>query len=127
MSSPANSADTDVIRRIGTRSSEGATANNFPAVKANEIALMFSGGVDSTATAILLAERYERVHLVTYRNGYGHYYHHRTERRVHELNRALGERFVHTLISTKSYFDEITVNNVLADYRQYRSGFIWFM
>jgi hypothetical protein len=122
-----SAAETDVIRHIGPPGCELVPPDRFPQIKRNEIALMFSGGIDSTATAIMLTERYERIHLVTYRNGYGHYYHHRTQKRVDELNRALGNRFVHTLISTKSYFDEITVNNVLADYRQYRSGFIWFM
>lgn len=99
----------------------------FPTVKPKEIALMFSGGIDSTATAVMLAEQYERVHLITYKNGYGHYYHHRTLHRVEELNRKLGNKFHYTLISTKGHFDEILVKSVLADYQQYRSGFIWFM
>ena len=38
---------------------------SFPEVKEDEIALMFSGGVDSTATAIMLAEKYKKVHLIT--------------------------------------------------------------
>lgn len=100
---------------------------SFPEVKEDEIALMFSGGVDSTATAIMLAEKYKKVHLITYRNGYGHYYHHRTKKRVDELNKALGNPFVYTLMSTKDYFDEIVVNSVLKDFKKYKSGFIWFM
>ncbi len=99
----------------------------YPEIKEKEIALMFSGGVDSTATAIMLAERYDKVHLVTYKNGYGHYYHHRTRKRVDELNKALGNKFIYTLMSTKKYFDQIVVNSVLKDYAEYRSGFIWFM
>jgi len=99
----------------------------FPRVKRNEIALMFSGGVDSTASAVMLAEHYDKVHLVTYRNGYGHWYHHRSQMRVDELNRRLGDRFTFSLVSTKGYFDDVVVNSVLADYKRYRSGFIWFM
>jgi hypothetical protein len=99
----------------------------FPEVKPREICLMFSGGVDSTATAISLADYYDRVHLVTYKNGYGHYYHHRTHKRVRELNEKLGGRFTYSLISTKDYFDQILVNSILKDYKEYRSGFIWFM
>ena len=68
-------------------------AGHYPEVRKNEIALMFSGGVDSTATAIMLAEKFDRVHLVTYKNGYGHYYFNRTQKRVEELNEALGDRF----------------------------------
>ena len=75
----------------------------------------------------MLAEKYEKVHLITYRNGYGHYYHHRTKKRVDELNAALGDRFIYTLMSTKSYFDQIVVNTVLKDFKKYKSGFIWFM
>lgn len=32
----------------------------------NELALLFSGGTDSTYTAALMGQRYERVHLITY-------------------------------------------------------------
>ena len=103
------------------------SAGNYPKIRKNEIALMFSGGVDSTATAIMLAEKFDRIHLVTYKNGYGHYYFNRTEKRVEELNKALGNRFTYSLMSTKSYFDQILVNSVLKDYKKYRSGFIWFM
>lgn len=115
----------DVLARVGDPLPD--LSAGFPQVKPDEIALMFSGGVDSTATAAILAERYARVHLVTYRNGYGHYYHHRTRERVDELNRRLGDKFVWTLISIKDHFDEILVKNVMDDYRQYKSGFIWFM
>lgn len=116
----------DVLRRTGAPRTE-LGPGRFPRLKEREIALMFSGGIDSTATAIKLAEQFDRVHLITYRNGYGHYYMHRTAARVDELNRALGDRFVHSIISTKSYFDEILVDHVVEDYRKYRSGFIWFM
>ncbi len=88
---------------------------------------MFSGGVDSTATAALLAKQFDRVHLLTYRNGYGHRNFDRTLRRVEELQRTFGDCFVHVQISTKSYFDQILVNGVVEDYRKYRSGFIWCM
>ena len=101
--------------------------DHFPDVKPDEIALMFSGGVDSTATAVMLAERYDKVHLVTYRNGYGHWHHHRSGMRLDELNQRLGNKFTYTLISTKGYFDKVIVDTVLADYRRYKSGFIWFM
>jgi hypothetical protein len=116
----------DVLHQIDAPPSE-LTAGSFPTVRENEITLMFSGGVDSTATAIMLAEKFERVHLVTYKNGYGHYYFSRTQKRVEELNKALGNCFTYTLISTKSYFDQILVSSVLKDYKKYRSGFIWFM
>jgi hypothetical protein len=115
----------DVLSRIGPPMP--TLQGGFPDIKPNEIALLFSGGVDSTATAVMLAERYDKVHLVTYRNGYGHWYMHRSADRVLELNRRLGDKFTHTIISIKDYFDRILVNKVMEDYADYRSGFIWFM
>lgn len=126
MTTKAQSAPySDVL--LETRPPSQLGPGRFPEVQPREICLMFSGGVDSTATAITLADHYDKVHLVTYKNGYGHYYHHRTHRRVQELNEKLGGRFIYSLISTKDYFDQILVNSVLRDYKQYRSGFIWFM
>jgi len=116
----------DVFEQRGPRPAK-IGPDSFLPLKNNEIALMFSGGVDSTATAVMLAEHYDKIHLVTYRNGYGHYYHHRTADRVDELNRRLGDKFVYSAITIKDYFDEILVNSVIRDYKQYRSGFIWFM
>lgn len=97
----------------------------LPEVRPNEIALMFSGGLDSTATALRLAEQHERVHLVTYRNGYGHFRHDRSRRRAQELRRAAGDKFTFTLISTKQAFEQIVVRSIGADYRRFGSGFVW--
>ena len=120
-------AQDDVLLSTQPTSGRMGSGAGFPDVHEREITLMFSGGIDSTATAIMLAEMYDRVHLVTYKNGYGHYYHDRTHKRVTELNEKLGNRFTYTLISTKDYFDQILVNSVLKDYKSYKSGFIWFM
>ena len=109
------------------QSTERIGAGRFPTLKPKEITLMFSGGIDSTATAITLADHFDRVHLVTYKNGYGHYYHDRPGKRVAELNEKLGDKFVYSLISTKDYFDRILVNRVLKDFKRFKSGFIWFM
>ncbi len=87
----------------------------------DEIGLMFSGGLDSTATALALAERFSRVHLVTYRNGYGHWRHDRSRKRAE----ALGDRFTFTLISTKDAFQKLSVKTIGKDYRKFGSGFVW--
>lgn len=89
-----------------------------------EVSLLFSGGVDSTTAALLLAERYDRVHLLTYRNGYGHYRIDRTRRRAEELRRHCGDRFVHVVGSVRPLFDRM-LPDPLAEYRRYGSGFIW--
>ena len=93
-----------------------------------EIALMFSGGIDSTMAACLLAERYERVHLLTYHNGHGTAHMGKTRRRVDELRARFGnERFEHMLTSTKSLMETVVVDDLVETYADYRSGFIWCM
>ncbi len=86
---------------------------------------MFSGGVDSTTTALMLAERFDRVHLLTWGNGYGHYRLDRTRRRADELRRLCGDRFVHTVGSVQDLFETLVVNQVAAEFRAYRSAFVW--
>lgn len=89
-----------------------------------EISLMFSGGVDSTTAAMMLAERYDRVHLLTWGNGYGHYRLDRTKKRAAELRRHHGDRFVHTLESIQPLFEELMAD-LVGDFERYRSGFVW--
>ena len=92
--------------------------------KRREIALMFSGGIDSTMAAILLAEQYDRVHLLTYGNGYGHYHLDRTRRRADELRQRCGDRFEHAVVSVQDLFERY-LPEPEAEFRRYRSGFVW--
>lgn len=89
-----------------------------------QVALMFSGGVDSTSAALHLAERYDRVHLLTFSNGYGHYRIGRTEKRVAELKKHCGDRFVHHVESVQPLF-ELILSDPKEDFLKYDSGFIW--
>ena len=91
----------------------------------SEVSLMFSGGVDSTTAALELARRHGTVHLLTYRNGYGHYTLERTRRRVRELRRVAGDHFVHTLESVQELFELLVIDDLRAEYRRNGSGFIW--
>jgi len=96
--------------------------------KENEISLMFSGGVDSTMTAIMLSRQYDKVHLLTYGNGYGHFRLDRTRRRAEELQQKISmDKFTHTLMPLKDLFEDITVRPFMGDYRRYGSAFIWCM
>ncbi len=96
-----------------------------PTLKPDDVALMFSGGLDSTATALALADTHARVHLVTYRNGYGHRHMERARARYDDLVRAAGDKFTWTLISTKGLFEDLLLGSLAADYRKVRSGFVW--
>jgi len=89
-----------------------------------QVSLMFSGGVDSTTAALRLADQYDRVHLLTFSNGYGHYRINRTRKRAKELERHVGDRFVHHVESIRSLF-EMMLDDPLDDFRRFDSGFIW--
>ena len=89
-----------------------------------QVSIMFSGGIDSTTTAMMLAEKYDRVHLLTWGNGYGHYRLNRTKKRVAELKRHHGERFVHTVEEIRPIFESI-LDQPDQDFARHGSGFIW--
>jgi len=89
------------------------------------ISLMFSGGVDSTAAAMYLAERYPRVHLLTFANGFGHYGFGRAARRAEELRARYGDRIVYHFRSIRPLVERLSVATVMDDYRTYGSGFVW--
>jgi hypothetical protein len=90
-----------------------------------DVTLMFSGGVDSTVTASLLAQRFKKVHLVTYSNGYAHSHFRRAEIRAKELLAVFPDKFCHSLLSIRELFEFLTVNTLEKDFREYGSGFIW--
>ena len=94
---------------------------------ANEVALMFSGGVDSTVAAIKLQEQFDKVHLLTFSNGYGHYAFKRTVRRVGELEARYPGKFVHFTSSIKSLFEDVCLSSIVSDYRKFGSAFMWCM
>jgi hypothetical protein len=94
-------------------------------VPPRRVSLMFSGGVDSTTAALRLAEEFDEVHLLTWRNGYGHYRLGRTRHRADELRRHAGDRFVHQIESVKPLFERLVVDDLAAEYRRWGSGFIW--
>ncbi len=88
---------------------------------------MFSGGLDSTTTAVLLGQQFDHVHLLTYKNGYGHYAHRRVPKRADELRRHVGPHYSLLLESTKGLFDEVLVKSLVPDHKKYGSGFVWCM
>ncbi|MBT5423687.1 hypothetical protein HOK76_04305 [archaeon] len=91
----------------------------------SKIALMFSGGVDSTMVAYLLAKKYDEILLLTYNNGYGHLFKGRTKNRFNELEDMFPGKFKFKLSSSKDLFEKITINNVLNEYKTHKSGFVW--
>ncbi len=91
------------------------------------IALLFSGGVDSTVAACRLAEKHEHVYLVSYENGYGHYKLDRTARRAEEVEQRYPGKITHSIISIQDLFERMVINTLDEDYKKYGSGFVWCM
>lgn len=90
-----------------------------------QAALMFSGGIDSTTAAIRLASEFDRVHCLTWGNGYGHYRLGRTRARMAELKRLFGDRFQHGVGSVQGLFEDLVVNDIEGNWRRRGSGFVW--
>lgn len=86
-----------------------------------EVSLCFSGGLDSTATAILLGEGYSgKIHLLTMLHGHGQLFPGLSLRHVNDLKRILDkERVEHHFISTKEIFRRVVVSSFLKDSKKY--------
>ena len=89
-----------------------------------ETTLLFSGGVDSTLAALLLAEQFDRVHLLTYNRGvrFGHLRLGKARTRARELKQKLGaDQFDFDLLPIGPIFHRFVTATLVADYRQYHT------
>jgi hypothetical protein len=85
-----------------------------------DVALMFSGGLDTTVAALELRERFDRVHLLTVVQGFC-LYTHRPSRTALEIQKAFGkERFPHRVLDGRELF-RIMREDFEKYYRKYRS------
>lgn len=86
-----------------------------------EISLCFSGGMDSTTTAILLGEKYSgKIHLLTMLHGRGQLFPELCLRHVNDIKKILGkERVEHHFISTKQIFQKLVARSFLKDGKKY--------
>jgi len=92
---------------------------------ARKISLMYSGGLDSTLTALTLGTKYDEVHLLTYRRGYGHWFVRWSNTRVGELNRYLGKKvFKQVMGSSKELFKKVVIDSLAKDVRKYKGLFV---
>ena len=90
-----------------------------------ETTLLFSGGVDSTLAAVLLAERFQRVRLITYNHGWwsGHFRLGKARRRARELQRVLGpDRVSYVYLPVGDLFHRFVTSTLLEDYRRFRAN-----
>lgn len=87
-----------------------------------QIAIKYSGGTDSTAATALVAEQYDRVHLITYKHS-GISNIGNSGRNIEKLKEIYGsEKFSHTVMDTDKLFRTVTY----ADYFQLVRKFGFF-
>ena len=86
-----------------------------------DVSLCFSGGLDSTMTAFLLAEKFAgNVHLLTMLHNHGQFFPSLSRRPVNALKEILGgDKIEHHFLSTQKIFKKIVTASLFRDGRQY--------
>lgn len=91
-----------------------------------EIALQFSGGIDSLYLAHLLAEKYERVHLLTFEKGYLHFALRAASRNVARLQELHGrDKIVFKIVDMKELFRDMAVKSYRRTSREFGNEVAW--
>ncbi len=92
----------------------------------NEVAVMFSGGIDSLLASVLLAQTYDKVHLVTFDKGYLEFGVKNNLPNVERLKAAFGEdRITHQVIDIKDLHKSISVRFFFKDRKKYNTEIRW--
>ena len=83
------------------------------------VAILFSGGTDSTLTAAMLQENFEKVHLVTY-DRFGFHATDNTAVQTQALKEKYGEdRFVHTFLNVDKLFQHVSYENYFENIKKH--------
>ena len=92
----------------------------------NEVAVMFSGGIDSLLASVLLQQKYDRVHLITFDKGYLEFGIKNNVPNVNRLKTAFGEdRITHQVIDIKQIVKRISVSKIFKDRKDYNIEIRW--
>jgi hypothetical protein len=92
----------------------------------NEAAVLFSGGIDSLLTAVLLLERFDKIHLITFDKGYLEYGIHNNGPNVDRLKERFGrDRVHHEIVDIKPIVRRLSVGTFLQGRRSYNSEIRW--
>ncbi len=86
--------------------------------KSRQIAILFSGGTDSTAATALLAEQYDRVHLLSYFHS-GSAQPKNAATNIPKLVELYGDKFEHHIFSTDKLFRHFTYERYFKNLRRY--------
>ena len=85
-----------------------------------ELVLLFSGGTDSTCTAVLMQDKYEKIHLITY-DRFGLLNTKNSQNSALKLKKKFGQnKFIHTIINIDKMFKKISYVNYFRDILKYK-------
>lgn len=83
------------------------------------VAILFSGGTDSTLTAAMLQENFETVHLITY-DRFGFHSTDNTAVQTEALKEKFGkDRFIHTFLNVDKLFEHISYENYFSNIKKH--------
>ena len=92
----------------------------------NEVALMFSGGIDSLLAAVLLQQEYDRVHLLTFKKGYLEVGLKNSLPNIEKLKKIYGEeKFTNKIINIKKMVRKFSIKTLLKDRGHYEMEVVW--
>ncbi len=94
----------------------------------NEVAVMFSGGIDSLLSSVLLLKehRFDKVHLVTFDKGYLEFGVKNNLPNVERLKETFGaDRVTHRIVDLKKVHKKISVSSFFKDRDKYNTEIRW--
>jgi len=92
----------------------------------NEVAVMFSGGIDSLLASVVLLEKYDKVHLITFDKGYLEFGVKNNVPNAERLKATYGVgRITHEVLDIKDVVKRISVSQVWKDRKSYNMETRW--
>lgn len=91
----------------------------------SQVALLYSGGLDSNVAAVKLLEDFERVRLLTWDTGRGLVMVRWVRRSSRKLEARFPGRVEHHVESIQPVMDAVTTRRLLRLYARYRQRFVW--
>lgn len=91
-----------------------------------DIIVEFSGGIDSLYAAHFLADKYDRIHLLTFYKGYLHFALKAAKGNVDLLKKQHGEdKFIYKIVDIKDIFKEMAVKTYRETSKNYGNEVAW--
>jgi 7-cyano-7-deazaguanine synthase in queuosine biosynthesis len=92
----------------------------------NEVAVMFSGGIDSLLASVVLLEKYDKIHLITFDKGYLEFGVKNNVPNAERLKATYGAyRITHEVLDIKDVVKRISVSQVWKDRKSYNMETRW--